>query len=74
MSDIKTIDREELEAKLDRGDDFVRLTRKATGIPTPPIYLKQGFDGPMDQTKIMTFAPPPFVLIELTSADTGLPK
>ena len=68
-----TIGSDDSDATLshERGDDFVRLTRKATAIPPPQMYLKQGFAGAMDQTKIMTFAPPASVWIDISSAECG---
>jgi phenylpropionate dioxygenase-like ring-hydroxylating dioxygenase large terminal subunit len=54
---------------LDRGDGFVRLTRRAVDVPTTPIYRKQGFAGRCSQTKIITFTPPGNVTIEITTTE-----
>ncbi len=66
-----TIGTEDSDAKLavEHGDDFVRLTRHATDVPMPPIYTKLGFEGRMDQTKVMSFAPPAFVWIDISSVE-----
>lgn len=68
-----TIGTDDSDASLtfDRGDDYVRITRMAADVPAPPIYVKQGFDGRMDQTKTMAFAPPSSVWIGIESVGSG---
>lgn len=68
-----TIGTDDSDAKLsfDRGDDHVRITRLASDVPPPPLYVKQGFEGAMDQTKIISFAPPSFVWIDISSVETA---
>jgi vanillate O-demethylase monooxygenase subunit len=67
-----TIGTDDSEATLshERGDDFVRLVRKASDIAPPPLWEKQGFVGPMEQIKTMTFAAPAFVWIDIVSAES----
>jgi phenylpropionate dioxygenase-like ring-hydroxylating dioxygenase large terminal subunit len=68
-----TIGTDDSDAKLtfERGEDFMRITRRAADIPPPPIYVKQGFEGVMDQTKTIDFAPPGFVWIDIGSVETN---
>ena len=69
-----TIGTDDSDATLgfERGDDFMRITRRATDIQPPPLYLKQGFEGVMEQTKIISFAPPAFVWIDISSVETNV--
>lgn len=55
--------------KLERGDGFVRLTRAALDIDTPPHNRKQGFAPRSDQTKIMTFLPPCTIVLDITTTE-----
>jgi vanillate O-demethylase monooxygenase subunit len=57
--------------RVERGDDAVRLVREARDIPTPPLYLKQGFAERAHQTKIITFLPPQTVTIEITTTEAA---
>jgi vanillate O-demethylase monooxygenase subunit len=64
---------DDVGAKLDfdRGDDFVRVTRTAPTISTPPTLKPLGFGPLVDQLKIITFWPPCHVLIEVLTVDAG---
>jgi phenylpropionate dioxygenase-like ring-hydroxylating dioxygenase large terminal subunit len=55
-----------------RGDN-VRLERVALDIPSPPIYVKQGFGPRANQTKVMTFVPPATVVLEITTTELAPP-
>jgi len=58
----------ELKLEKTSGDSF-RLVREARDIPTPPIYLKQGFGPRAHQTKVMRFVPPATVILEITTLE-----
>jgi vanillate O-demethylase monooxygenase subunit len=45
--------------------------REARDIPSPPIYLKQGFGPRANQTKVMTFVAPATVILEITTAEAS---
>lgn len=55
--------------RLERGEDSVRLVREAHDVPTPPLYLKQGFGPRASQTKLITYLPPATVTIEITTTE-----
>ena len=55
--------------KLERGDDFVRVTRAAPGISCPPSMKTLGFAPVVDQTKIITFAPASNIWIDIPTRD-----
>jgi vanillate monooxygenase len=55
--------------KLERGDDFVRVTRAAPGISCPPSMKSLGFAPVVDQTKIITFAPASNIWIDIPTRD-----
>jgi vanillate O-demethylase monooxygenase subunit len=55
--------------KLERGDDFVRVTREAPGISCPPSMKSLGFAPVVDQTKIITFTPGSNIWIDIPTRD-----
>lgn len=55
--------------QVERNADSIRLVREAHDIPTPPLYVKQGFGPRANQTKIITFLPPETVTIEVTTSE-----
>lgn len=57
------------QLKYDRGEDFVRVTREAPGIPCPPSMRSLGFAPVVDQTKIITFTPASNVWIDIPTRD-----
>jgi vanillate O-demethylase monooxygenase subunit len=57
------------ELKLEKGENTFRLSREARDIPSPPIYVKQGFGPRAHQTKVMTFVPPSTVILEITTME-----
>jgi phenylpropionate dioxygenase-like ring-hydroxylating dioxygenase large terminal subunit len=57
------------QLKYDRGDNFVRVTREAPGIPCPPSMRSLGFAPVVDQTKIITFTPGSNVWIDIPTRD-----
>jgi phenylpropionate dioxygenase-like ring-hydroxylating dioxygenase large terminal subunit len=57
------------EMRLDRGPGFVRFTRAAIDVATPPHNVRQGFGPRCDLTKVMTFLPPGHVTIEVTTTE-----
>lgn len=59
------------ELRLETSDETVRLVREARDIPTPPLYLKQGFGPTAHQTKVITFVPPALVTIEITTTEAS---
>jgi vanillate O-demethylase monooxygenase subunit len=58
--------------QLETRGDTVRLERVARDIPSPPIYVKQGFGPRAHQTKVMTFVPPATVILEITTTEVPL--
>jgi len=72
----ETIGTDDTSATLDcdRGLDFVRIVRAASDIATPPGYRKQGFAPRSDQRKVITFRPPCYVLILVTTQERTLEK
>jgi vanillate O-demethylase monooxygenase subunit len=64
--------------EFDRGDGYVRLVRKAPDIATPHFYLLNGLGPCSDQVKTITFIPPCFVSILVTTTervpDKGAPR
>jgi phenylpropionate dioxygenase-like ring-hydroxylating dioxygenase large terminal subunit len=57
--------------KVERGERSIRLVREARDIPTPPLYVKQGFGPRAHQTKLITFLPPCTVTIEITTTEAA---
>jgi vanillate O-demethylase monooxygenase subunit len=55
--------------KLERGDDFVRVTRDAPGISCPPSMKSLGFAPIVDQTKLITFTPASNIWIDIPTRD-----
>jgi phenylpropionate dioxygenase-like ring-hydroxylating dioxygenase large terminal subunit len=55
--------------KLDRAEGFVRLTRTALDVETPPHNRKQGFAPRSDQIKVMTFVPPCNIILDITTTE-----
>lgn len=55
--------------KLERGDDFVRVTRDAPGISCPPSMKSLGFAPVVDQTKVITFTPGSNIWIDIPTRD-----
>jgi phenylpropionate dioxygenase-like ring-hydroxylating dioxygenase large terminal subunit len=66
-----TIGSDDSAAKLhlERADEKIRLVREAIDIPTPPIYLKQGFGPRAAQRKVITYIPPATVTIDITTRE-----
>ena len=62
-------DDSDAELRLTQNDETIRLVREARDIPSPPIYLKQGFGPRSNQTKVMTFVPPATVILEITTTE-----
>jgi phenylpropionate dioxygenase-like ring-hydroxylating dioxygenase large terminal subunit len=62
-------DDSDAELRLEKSANAFRLVREARDIPTPPIYLKQGFGQRAHQTKVMTFVPPATVVLEITTVE-----
>ena len=56
----------------ERGPDFVRGTRVATGLPTSARLRSEGVTGDIDQTKIMTYSPPANVVIDVRTTESGV--
>ena len=67
----ETIGSDDTKATLDfdRGTDYVRLIRKAPDIATPHFYLVNGLGPRSDQVKTITFIPPCFVSILVTTTE-----
>jgi len=67
----ETIGSDDTNATLefDRGDGYVRLVRKAPDIATPHFYLLNGLGPRSDQVKTITFIPPCFVSILVTTTE-----
>jgi phenylpropionate dioxygenase-like ring-hydroxylating dioxygenase large terminal subunit len=67
----ETIGSDDTNATLefDRGDDHVRLIRKAPDIATPHFYLINGLGPRSDQVKTISFVPPCFVSILVTTTE-----
>jgi len=67
----ETIGTDDTDATLefDRGNDFVRVIRTAPDIATPHFYLVNGLGPRSDQSKIITFVPPCYVSILVTTTD-----
>jgi vanillate O-demethylase monooxygenase subunit len=67
----ETIGSDDTSATLefDRGPDYVRLIRKAPDIATPHFYLLNGLAARSDQVKTITFIPPCFVSILVTTTE-----
>jgi vanillate O-demethylase monooxygenase subunit len=67
----ETIGSDDTNATLefDRGADYVRLIRKAPDIATPHFYLLNGLGPRSDQVKTITFIPPCFVSILVTTTE-----
>ncbi|HEX4194413.1 MAG TPA: aromatic ring-hydroxylating dioxygenase subunit alpha, partial [Stellaceae bacterium] len=55
--------------EFDRGEDYVRLIRKAPDITTPHFYFLNGLGPRSDQVKTVTFIPPCFVSILVTTTE-----
>jgi len=72
----ETIGSDDTRATLDwdRGSDYVKLTRKAPDIATPPFYLLNGMAPRSDQVKTITFIPPCFVSILVTTTERAPEK
>ena len=51
--------------KVERGPDWVRVTRNAGPMPAPPLYAAQGLKDPVNQSKIMRFAPGANIWIDI---------
>jgi vanillate O-demethylase monooxygenase subunit len=60
--------------EVDRGADYVRLVRKAPDIATPHYYLLNGLGPRSDQVKTITFIPPCFVSILVTTTERAAGK
>jgi phenylpropionate dioxygenase-like ring-hydroxylating dioxygenase large terminal subunit len=58
--------------EVERGEGSIRVVREARDIPTPPIYLKQGFGPRAHQSKHITFLPPCTVTIEITTTEVAI--
>src|SRR5579862_3114384 len=67
----ETIGSDDTNATLefDRGPDYVRLVHKAPDIATPHFYLLNGLGAQSDQVKTITFIPPCFVSILVTTTE-----
>jgi len=67
----ETIGTDDTKATLefDRGANYVRLIRKAPDLATPPFYLLNGLGPHSDQVKTITFVPPCFVSILVTTTE-----
>jgi len=57
--------------RLEDGKEWIRLVREAQNIPTPPLYVKQGFGPRANQTKVITYFPPASVTIEITTTEVS---
>jgi vanillate O-demethylase monooxygenase subunit len=68
-----TIGSDDTEARLkvERGPDWVRITRRTANIPVPKLYADQGLKSPVDQTKVMRFLAPSNVWIDLETKEAG---
>jgi len=55
--------------KLERGPDWVRLTRNAGPMPPPPLYAAQGLRDPVNQNKVMRFAPGANIWIDIDTVE-----
>jgi vanillate O-demethylase monooxygenase subunit len=55
--------------KLERGPDWVRLTRTAGPMPPPPLYAAQGLRDPVNQTKVIRFAPGANIWIDIDTVE-----
>lgn len=55
--------------EVERDKAFVRVTREAPGIATPPILQKLKFGPLIDQTKIITFTPPANITIDIVTKE-----
>jgi phenylpropionate dioxygenase-like ring-hydroxylating dioxygenase large terminal subunit len=53
------------------GENTFTLSRQTRDIPSPPIYLKQGFGPRANQRKVMTFIPPATVILEITTTEVS---
>ena len=72
----ETIGSDDTNATLefDRGADYVRLIRKAPDITTPLFYRLNGLAARSDQIKTITFIPPCFVSILVTTTERAPEK
>ncbi len=62
----------EFPITVDRGDDYVRMTRWVIDRPAPPMYQTFGqFPGNADRGQIVEFHPPVFTVNFAQVADTG---
>jgi vanillate O-demethylase monooxygenase subunit len=55
----------EAKLKLERGPDWVRLTRSAGPMAAPPLYAAQGLRDPVNQKKVMQFRPGANIWIDI---------
>jgi phenylpropionate dioxygenase-like ring-hydroxylating dioxygenase large terminal subunit len=55
----------------ERGEDFARGTRVATGLSPSKGMLQRGLDFNMDVKKVMTFTPPCHVVIDITRTEAN---
>jgi phenylpropionate dioxygenase-like ring-hydroxylating dioxygenase large terminal subunit len=55
--------------KLERGPDWVRLTRNAGPMPPPPLYAAQGLRDPVNQNKVMRFSPGANIWIDIDTVE-----
>jgi vanillate O-demethylase monooxygenase subunit len=60
------------ELTWERGPDFVRGTRIARNIVATPRLRSMGINANIDTFKIMTFAPPAHVALEITQREAGV--
>jgi vanillate monooxygenase len=68
-----TIGSDDADAKLkvERGADWVRVTRRTENIPVPKLYADQGLVAPVNQTKVMRFRAPSSIWIDLETREVG---
>ncbi len=55
--------------KVERGPDWVHVTRRTENIPVPRLYADQGLAGPVNQTKVMRFQAPSSIWIDLETRE-----
>ncbi len=55
--------------KIERGTDWLRVTRATENIPVPRLYADQGLTGAVNQTKIIRFQAPSSIWIDLETRE-----